>query len=186
MPTRTLLRRSESLSAIARTGLGFTESLYEQERFEEILRVAADIRAVADEDAPGLDDGADRLFERVRGHPAADVAALVLSNAAALDHDYAYMNLPIEIWSCAQGATCSGGASPTGWTSVTADANNNTIGNNGTSYLTLSNGYLSFLLPANAVYEFAIPKGGSFYTISSDTTTGNLSPSYIVNVQSAG
>ena len=48
VPTRTLLRWSESLAAIARTGLGFTESLYERERFEEILRVAADIRAVAD------------------------------------------------------------------------------------------------------------------------------------------
>ena len=42
-----LLRWSETLSAIARTGLGFTESLYEQERFEEILKVAADIRVAA-------------------------------------------------------------------------------------------------------------------------------------------
>jgi ADP-ribose pyrophosphatase YjhB (NUDIX family) len=39
-----LLRWSEALAGIARTGLGFTESLYEQERFEEILHVAADIR----------------------------------------------------------------------------------------------------------------------------------------------
>src|ERR1700709_759461 len=43
-----LLRWSETLAGIARTGLGFTESLYEQERFEEILKVAADIRAAAD------------------------------------------------------------------------------------------------------------------------------------------
>ncbi len=42
--TKQLLRWGETLAAIARTGLGFTESLYEQERFEEILRVAADIR----------------------------------------------------------------------------------------------------------------------------------------------
>jgi ADP-ribose pyrophosphatase YjhB (NUDIX family) len=42
-----LLRWSEALSAIARTGLGFTKSLYEQERFEEVLRVAADIRVAA-------------------------------------------------------------------------------------------------------------------------------------------
>jgi ADP-ribose pyrophosphatase YjhB (NUDIX family) len=46
-----LLRWSESLSAIARTGLGFTESLYEKERFEEVLKVAADIRAAAEEEA---------------------------------------------------------------------------------------------------------------------------------------
>ena len=48
VPLKTLLRWSEALSGIARTGLGFTESLYEQERFEEILKVAADIRAEAD------------------------------------------------------------------------------------------------------------------------------------------
>lgn len=46
-----LLRWSESLAGIARTGLGFTESLYERERFEEVLRVAADIRAKADAEA---------------------------------------------------------------------------------------------------------------------------------------
>jgi ADP-ribose pyrophosphatase YjhB (NUDIX family) len=61
VPLKTLLRWSESLSAIARTGLGFTESLYEQERFEEILKVAADIRFEADDDAhlAGDDDGRD-------------------------------------------------------------------------------------------------------------------------------
>ena len=45
-----LLRWAETLAGIARTGLGFTESLYEQERFEEVLRVAADIRAAAIEE----------------------------------------------------------------------------------------------------------------------------------------
>lgn len=40
-----LLRWSEMLSALARTGLAFTESLYEQERFEEIMAVAAEIQA---------------------------------------------------------------------------------------------------------------------------------------------
>ncbi len=48
VPLKTLLRWGEALSGIARTGLGFTESLYERERFEEILKVAADIRAEAD------------------------------------------------------------------------------------------------------------------------------------------
>jgi len=46
-----LLRWSEALAGIARTGLGFTESLYERERFEEVLKVAADIRAAAGGDA---------------------------------------------------------------------------------------------------------------------------------------
>jgi ADP-ribose pyrophosphatase YjhB (NUDIX family) len=52
VPLKTLLRWSEALAGIARTGLGFTESLYERERFEEILKVAADIRA----EAEGSDD----------------------------------------------------------------------------------------------------------------------------------
>lgn len=47
--TRDLVRWSEALAAIARTGLGFTESLYERERFEEVLHVAADIKAAADD-----------------------------------------------------------------------------------------------------------------------------------------
>ncbi len=42
-----LLRWSEALSGIARTGLGFTQSLYERERFEEVLKVAADMRVAA-------------------------------------------------------------------------------------------------------------------------------------------
>lgn len=46
-----LLRWAESLAGIARTGLGFTQSLYERERFEEVLKVAADIHAAAHEAA---------------------------------------------------------------------------------------------------------------------------------------
>jgi ADP-ribose pyrophosphatase YjhB (NUDIX family) len=42
-----LLRWAEALSGIARTGLGFTESGYERERFEEVLAVAADLRVAA-------------------------------------------------------------------------------------------------------------------------------------------
>ena len=46
---RDLARWSESLAAIARTGMGFTESLYERERFEEVLHIAADIKAAVNE-----------------------------------------------------------------------------------------------------------------------------------------
>jgi len=42
-----LLRWSEALAGIARTGLGFTRNLYERERFEEVLHVAADMQVVA-------------------------------------------------------------------------------------------------------------------------------------------
>jgi ADP-ribose pyrophosphatase YjhB (NUDIX family) len=42
-----LIRWSEALAGIARTGLGFTASQYERERFEEVLAVAADMRHAA-------------------------------------------------------------------------------------------------------------------------------------------
>jgi len=51
-PSRSdLLRWGETLAGIAQTGLGFTDSLYERERFEEVLKVAADIRAAASDQA---------------------------------------------------------------------------------------------------------------------------------------
>ncbi|MGD0983379.1 MAG: NUDIX hydrolase N-terminal domain-containing protein [Acidimicrobiales bacterium] len=45
--TRDLVRWGETLAAIARTGLAFTKNLYEKERYEEVLKVAGDIRAAA-------------------------------------------------------------------------------------------------------------------------------------------
>lgn len=53
-----LLRWSETLAGIARTGLGFSDNLYERERFEEVLKVAADIRVAA-----GLELEAEVLVE---------------------------------------------------------------------------------------------------------------------------
>jgi ADP-ribose pyrophosphatase YjhB (NUDIX family) len=52
-----LVRWSEALAGIARTGLAFTDNLYERERFEEILRVAADIRVASDHDGGRFDAG---------------------------------------------------------------------------------------------------------------------------------
>ena len=49
-----ILRWAESLAGIAQTGLGFTQSRYEQERFEEVLAVAAEIRTHS---AAGIDAG---------------------------------------------------------------------------------------------------------------------------------
>ena len=51
---RDLVRWSDALAGIARTGMGFTENLYERERYEEVLHVAADIRAAAQELADGI------------------------------------------------------------------------------------------------------------------------------------
>ena len=53
-----LVRWSEALAGIARTGLGFTESQYERERYEEVLAVAADMRVAA-----GMPYDAERVLE---------------------------------------------------------------------------------------------------------------------------
>jgi ADP-ribose pyrophosphatase YjhB (NUDIX family) len=77
-----LLRWAETLSAVARTGLSFTQSLYEQERFEEVLKVAGDIRAAAIEEAEAdalVDEWLGSVGQGVQGYvtPKVAVAAIV-------------------------------------------------------------------------------------------------------------
>ena len=81
VPDKALLRWSESLAAIARTGLGFTESLYERERFEEVLRVAADIRRAADEGFEGVED-AEGLVEEWLGQVVPGIPGYVTPKVA--------------------------------------------------------------------------------------------------------
>lgn len=84
-----LLRWSETLSGIARTGLGFTQSLYEKERFEEVLKVAADIRAAALEEAESdalFEEWLSTVGEGVAGYvtPKVAVAAVVGNDAGEI------------------------------------------------------------------------------------------------------
>src|SRR3954463_4124530 len=77
-----MLRWAETLSGIARTGLGFTQSLYERERFEEVLKVAADIRAAASDEAESealFDEWLSTVGDGVAGYvtPKIAVAAVV-------------------------------------------------------------------------------------------------------------
>jgi ADP-ribose pyrophosphatase YjhB (NUDIX family) len=77
-----LLRWSEALAGIARTGLGFSDNLYERERFEEVLRVAADMRVAAgQEGAPEVlvQEWLRRVGEGVAGYvtPKLAVGAIV-------------------------------------------------------------------------------------------------------------
>ena len=72
-----LLRWSEALSAIARTGLGFTENLYEKERFEEVLKVAGDIRVAAGHELESevlVEEWLRAVGEGVRGYVTPKVA----------------------------------------------------------------------------------------------------------------
>jgi ADP-ribose pyrophosphatase YjhB (NUDIX family) len=84
-----LLRWSESLAAIARTGLAFTDNLYEQERFEEVLKVAADIRAAAGSGFPPevlVEEWMKMVGQGVAGYvtPKAAVGAVVGNDAGEL------------------------------------------------------------------------------------------------------
>ncbi|MEI7746902.1 MAG: NUDIX hydrolase N-terminal domain-containing protein [Actinomycetota bacterium] len=55
VPISTMLRWAESLSGVARTGMAFTKVEYERERYEEILKIAADIKAAADQGFEGTE-----------------------------------------------------------------------------------------------------------------------------------
>jgi ADP-ribose pyrophosphatase YjhB (NUDIX family) len=72
-----LLRWSEALAGIARTGLAFTDSLYERERFEEVLHVAADMRVAA-----GLDRQPEMLVQEWMNEVGRGVAGYVTPKVA--------------------------------------------------------------------------------------------------------
>ena len=81
--TRDLVRWSETLAGIARTGMGFTENLYERERYEEVLHVAADIKAAAD--AAAAQAAAQSAVDRAAVAAIAQVAADAQAAKAAID-----------------------------------------------------------------------------------------------------
>ncbi len=58
-----LNRWSEALAGVASTGLSFTENLYEKERFEEILHIAAEMKAYLNGHGDSEDRYVDEIFE---------------------------------------------------------------------------------------------------------------------------
>jgi ADP-ribose pyrophosphatase YjhB (NUDIX family) len=77
-----LLRWSESLAGIARTGMAFTENGYERERYEEILQIAADIKNHSGrgyDSAAQVTDWMGEVGERVAGYvtPKCAIGAVV-------------------------------------------------------------------------------------------------------------
>jgi ADP-ribose pyrophosphatase YjhB (NUDIX family) len=115
---RDLLRWSEALSAIARTGLGFSDNLYERERFEEVLHVAADIAAAAsgsygaDGDAPdsSVDDRVVEWMKQV-GEGVAGYVTPKVAVGAAVGNDKGELLL-------VQRADSGVWLYPTGWADV--------------------------------------------------------------------
>lgn len=58
-----LRRWAEALAGVARTGLAFTQSQFERERYDEILAIAGDIKASADEGRDGARDPDGHVIE---------------------------------------------------------------------------------------------------------------------------
>lgn len=88
-----LARWSEVLAGIARTGLGFTQSPYERERFEEVLKVAAELRQAAEglpAAGPGVDarvaEWAESVGSGIGGYvtPKVTVGAIVGNDAGEI------------------------------------------------------------------------------------------------------
>jgi len=61
-----LIRWSEALAGIARTGLGFTENRFEAERYEEILEIAAEIKAASFDGRLAEGTGSQQMVETAR------------------------------------------------------------------------------------------------------------------------
>src|SRR5580692_105124 len=110
---RQLLRWSESLAAIARTGLGFSDNLYERERFDEVLRVAADIAVAADLGAEGAEDAEGSVDEWLKqvGEGVAGYVTPKVAVGAAVGNDKGEMLL-------VQRADSGVWLYPTGWADV--------------------------------------------------------------------
>jgi ADP-ribose pyrophosphatase YjhB (NUDIX family) len=88
-----LRRWAEALAGVALTGMSFTESQFERERYEEILKIAGDIKFVADEgrdgslDADGhVTEWMKELGEGVAGYvtPKVAVGAAVMNDEGKL------------------------------------------------------------------------------------------------------
>ena len=61
-----LRRWAEALAGVARTGMAFTENQFERERYEEILLIAGDIKASADDGRDGARDADGHVVEWMR------------------------------------------------------------------------------------------------------------------------
>lgn len=80
----TLLRWSEAIAASAMTGIGFTENLYEVERFEEMLKIASEIRASAHIDGLGIssESTSDEIFDHYHKNIGSGISGYVTPKAA--------------------------------------------------------------------------------------------------------
>ena len=86
---KVLRRWAEALAGVARTGIGFTESQYERERFEEVLQIAGDIKAAAEVGLDGVVDAQGHVVEWMKevGSGIAGYATPKVAVGAAVTND---------------------------------------------------------------------------------------------------
>jgi len=98
------------------------------------------------------------------------IVNVYVTNLAGLQMDYSSYALPFNVYS----SSCTAGSCGT-W----AQASGISL-----TYLTNSEGFLSFSLPAGKYYDITMDTGGSFFTSGTSTTSpASLSPSYYFTAQ---
>ena len=106
------------------------------------------------------------------------IVNIYVTNLVGLQADYSSFALPIYIYEATKSG-CEGLASKVCETGKVGGWEKNAELSK--TYLTNTEGNLSFSLPSGHYYDIAIFTGGSFYTIS--TTAGELSPSFYFTAQ---
>lgn len=136
-------------------------------------------------DAAGSITAGDIYYIDVGTYTGDILVTIYLNNPAALLKDYSFLNMAIG----AYGAGYDSQASPT-WTWNGSPITQFMTGIYYNYYLTLTNGYVSFILKAsdtatdgtNSYFAITI-EGGSYYCIS--TTAGDLSPDFYIDIRQA-
>ncbi|HSW58947.1 MAG TPA: hypothetical protein VLH15_11115 [Dehalococcoidales bacterium] len=117
---------------------------------------------------PGSITAGDLYYFNSTGYAGDMLVTVYITNPSELSQNYSYLNLEINIRSGGSGA----------WVQSTL-ADGSPIG---TVYLTLVNGFTSFILSGNTAYNISID-GGNYYCIDTDAAGGSLSPSFYLEVQ---
>jgi len=113
-------------------------------------------------------------------------------NLPALAQDYSTFAFPVAVFYAATGApgtapiagSCDA-ATGCNWRLATGVRDAPKV-SNAVTYLTNDGGSVAFRFPAGALYEIAMPAGGSYYCTSTATSAhASLSPTFFVNASAA-
>lgn len=169
---------SEFVFPVGKSGFGTHSTLKEESKTVETLKWGS---TTASGTLPGWSPTLNTAGEVATAGDLALVDAtgtplilnVFITNLVGLQGDYSSFTFPMHVYQNETG-TCTGGA---GAKTCKWEENKGLS----ETYLTNTEGNLSFSLPSGHFYDITIDKGGSFYTIS--TTAGELSPSFYFTAQ---